>query len=44
MGVFAWNYFFPDAEPLEDVIVAILLSLLSMTLKSIKNSSYSEEK
>ena len=31
--VIAWNFGYPQASPLEDVIVAIILSLLSMTLK-----------
>jgi len=33
IGVFAWNFGFPEATPLEDVLVAIALSLLSMGLK-----------
>ena len=31
--VIAWNYGYPEASPLEDVIVAILLSLLTLALK-----------
>ena len=31
--VIAWNFGYPQASPLEDVIVAIILSLLSMALK-----------
>ena len=31
--VVAWNFGYPQASPLEDVIVAIILSLLSMALK-----------
>ena len=31
--VIAWNYCYPEASPLEDVIVAILLSLLTLALK-----------
>ena len=31
--VFAWNFGFPEATPLEDVLVAIALSFLSMGLK-----------
>ena len=31
--VIAWNFGYPRASPLEDVIVAIILSLLSMALK-----------
>ena len=31
--VIAWNFGYPKASPMEDVIVAIILSLLSMALK-----------
>jgi hypothetical protein len=31
--VIAWNFGFPEASPLEDVIVAIFLSLFSNVLK-----------
>jgi hypothetical protein len=33
IGVVAWNFGFPNASPLEDVFVAILLSFLSIGLK-----------
>jgi len=33
IGVILWNFGFPDATPIEDVVVAILLSFLSMGLK-----------
>ncbi len=33
IGVVLWNFGFPNAPPIEDVIVAILLSFLSMALK-----------
>ena len=33
IGVILWNYGVPNAAPIEDVIVAIILSLLSMGLK-----------
>ncbi len=33
IGVILWNFGFPNALPLEDVIVAILLSFLSIGLK-----------
>ena len=33
IGVVIWNFGFPDAQPIEDVIVAILLSFLSIGLK-----------
>ena len=32
-GVIIWNYGFPAASPIQDIIVAILLSLLSLALK-----------
>jgi len=28
-----WNFGFPNAQPIEDVVVAILLSFLSIGLK-----------
>ena len=31
--VVAWNFGYPDASPLEDVIVAIILSLFILELK-----------
>tara|TARA_B100000963_G_scaffold39718_1_gene29510 strand:- start:3230 stop:3370 length:141 start_codon:yes stop_codon:yes gene_type:complete len=31
--VVAWNYGYPDASPLEDVVVAIILSLASTASK-----------
>ena len=33
IGVIIWNFGFPNASPIEDVIVAILLSFLSIGLK-----------
>ena len=33
IGVIAWNFGIPDAAPIEDVMVAILLSFLSIVLK-----------
>jgi hypothetical protein len=33
IGVIVWNFTIPDAAPIEDVIVAILLSFLSLGLK-----------
>ena len=32
-GVIIWNYGVPKATPFEDVLVAIILSIVSMTLK-----------
>ena len=32
-GVIIWNYGVPQATPFEDVLVAIILSLMSMFLK-----------
>ncbi len=31
--VIAWNYGFPQASPLEDVVVAVILSFMSNILK-----------
>ena len=33
IGVIIWNFGVPNAKPLEDVVVAIVLSLLSIGLK-----------
>jgi hypothetical protein len=33
IGVIAWNFGFPNALPIYDVILAILLSFLSIGLK-----------
>ena len=33
IGVLGWNFGVPSAKPIEDVIVAVLLSFLSMGLK-----------
>tara|TARA_B110001450_G_scaffold124309_1_gene117027 strand:+ start:268 stop:405 length:138 start_codon:yes stop_codon:yes gene_type:complete len=33
--VITWNFGVPDAKPIEDVIIAIILSFLSIGLKKI---------
>jgi hypothetical protein len=33
IGVITWNFGVPNASPIEDVIIAIILSILSMSLK-----------
>jgi len=33
IGVIIWNFGYPAAKPIEDVIVAIILSLISFWLK-----------
>jgi len=33
VGVILWNFGFPKATPLEDVIVAVILSFVSVGLK-----------
>ena len=33
IGVIIWNFGFPNATPIADVIIAVLLSFLSMSLK-----------
>jgi hypothetical protein len=35
IGVILWNFAVPTAAPIEDVIVAVLLSFLSIGLKRI---------
>jgi len=35
IGVIIWNFALPSAAPIEDVLVAILLSFLSIGLKKI---------
>jgi hypothetical protein len=35
IGVITWNFGVPKATPIEDVIVAVLLSFLSIALKKI---------
>ena len=45
MCVILWNYGFPKASPLEDVVVAVVLSFLSVIMKKyIKKNNHSEEK
>ena len=34
--VILWNYGFPDATPLQDVIVAVILSLLFIIIKLMR--------
>ena len=35
IGVILWNFAVPNAEPIEDVVMAIVLSFLSIGLKKI---------
>ena len=35
IGVITWNFAVPNATPIEDVVVAIALSFLSIGLKKI---------
>jgi len=38
IGVILWNFGYPSADPIEDVIAAVLLSLISVYIKKfIKN-------
>jgi len=32
IGVIAWNFAFPEAEPYEDVLMAVVLSFLTIFL------------
>ena len=38
LGVIAWNFLVPNATPIEDVIVAVILSFLSIGLKEYLNN------
>tara|TARA_B100001175_G_scaffold304643_1_gene300841 strand:+ start:560 stop:700 length:141 start_codon:yes stop_codon:yes gene_type:complete len=33
IGVILWNFGYPEAKPIEDVVAAIVLSILSIVLK-----------
>ena len=44
IAVIAWNFGVPDAKPMEDVIVAIILSFVTIGLKKLSNKYYSAEK
>ena len=33
VGVVLWNFGYPSAKPIEDVIAAVILSFISMELK-----------
>ena len=33
MGVILWNFGYPQAKPIEDVLAAIILSFISFALK-----------
>ncbi len=37
VGVILWNFGVPSASPIEDVLVAIILSFLSIGLKKYTN-------
>ena len=38
IGVIVWNFGFPEAIPIADVVAAILLSFLSISLKKYLKS------
>ena len=42
--VVIWNYGYPQATPLEDVLVSILLFVFNILLKKYLKFNYSEEK
>ena len=44
ISVILWNFAVPNAAPIEDVIVAVLLSFLSVGLKKVFKKFYSAEK
>jgi len=33
IGVIFWNFGYPEAKPIEDVLAAVVLSILSVALK-----------
>ena len=37
--VILWNYIFPNASPLEDVVVAVFFSILISSIKKIKKKN-----
>ena len=37
--VILWNYGFPNATPLQDVIVAVILSILFIIIKKVQSRS-----
>ncbi len=37
VGVVLWNYGFPKATPLQDVVVAVILSLLFIIIKLMRS-------
>jgi hypothetical protein len=37
LGIIAWNYGFPTAKPIADVIVAVVLSFVSYGLNKYMN-------
>ena len=44
IGVILWNFGYPSASPIEDVIVAVILSFISMYLKNLLKTNYLSEK
>jgi len=44
IGVIIWNFGVPNATPIEDVIVAVILSFVTIGLKKLSNKHYSDEK
>ena len=37
--VVLWNYGFPEAKPIDDVLIAIILSLLLVLINSLSSAS-----
>jgi len=44
IGVIIWNFGVPNATPIEDVMVAVILSFVTIGLKKLSNKNYSDEK
>jgi len=37
LGVIIWNYGFPDASPFQDVLVAVILSVLFIIIQKLQS-------
>ena len=44
IGVILWNFGYPEAVPILDVLAAIILSLLSFGLKKYLNKIFTQRK
>ena len=44
IGVILWNFGYPEAAPILDVLAAIILSLISFGLKKYLNLTFTQRK